>query len=241
MPETSNTEHRTPEGTALPKLTDRHTKFLTLYLNDCNMNASRAAKRAGYKNHQEGFRLLQREDVSLHLKAALESDAQVMGAGEIARRLTIQAREQANMEDFLRVSAVPRSFWVEARKHEPVRELAKRHGVHYEDLDSEDLMREFGADAVATTLDGETMILINTIETEVTIDWDAAREAGALSALAWLKKNKDGSVEYKLKDPTRAQELLGKMHKMFTEKVEHSGDIGMVIGIDIITPEGDDS
>jgi phage terminase small subunit len=217
-------EPKAPDGAALPKLSDKHQKFLTLYLTECAMNASKAARRAGYKNHSEGHRLLQREDISLHLKAALEGDAQVMGAGELARRLTLQAREQANMEDFLKVSTVPRTFWVDARRHEPVRELAKRLRVDVDDLDSTDMMHEFGADSVASTVDGDWMIRVNTIETEVTIDWEAAREAGALAALAWFKKNKDGSVEYKLKDPVKAQELLGRMHKIFVDKVEMTGN-----------------
>ncbi|GGR00212.1 terminase small subunit [Deinococcus ruber] len=220
-------ESAVPEGAALPKLSDKHAKFVRLYLGECNLNASKAARKAGYQNHAEGYRLLQREDVAAHVRAGLESEAQVMPAGEVMRRLSTLARQDADMADFVKVSNAVRTFWLDYRKHEPVHELAKKHGCDIDDLDAEDLMREFGADAVATTLDGDTMIRINSLETDVTIDWTAAVEAGALSAIQVLKKNKDGSIEYKLKDTVRALELLGKKYSLFTDRQEISGSVDL--------------
>ncbi len=49
----------------------------------------------------------------------------------------------------------------------------------------------------------------------------------------------DGDNPAKLTDRIKASELLGKAHGDFIERVEHSGDLG-VLGVNIIMPGGEE-
>lgn len=214
-------------------LNPRHKKFADFYLNECRLNASAAARRAGYKDHRQGWRIQRMPDVAAYIAAVMAESPDVMGAGEVAARLTIEARSTVDMDEFVTVAPTERTFWVPARDHEPVREYAKRKRVDVEDLDKYDLMNEFGASEVSETLDGEIMIKVATIRQDVVIDWAAAKAAGAISGMAVLKQNRDGSLEYRVKDPTKALQLLGQLHSMFTEKVEVGGKDGGPVQVQI--------
>ncbi|GAA5514782.1 hypothetical protein Dcar01_03543 [Deinococcus carri] len=239
------TEHRTP-NTEQPTaeelgaaLNPRHRKFADLYLNECRLNASAAARRSGYKDHRQGWRIVRLPDVAAYIAAVMAESPDVMGAGEVAARLTIEARSTVDMDEFVTVAPTERTFWVPARQHEPVREYAKRKRVDVEDLDKYDLMNEFGASEVSETLDGEVMIKVATIAQDVVIDWAAAKAAGAISGMAVLKKNRDGSLEYRVKDPTKALQLLGQLHDMFGQRQVHQNPDGSPIKFIVGVSEDD--
>lgn len=214
-------------------LSPKHRQFADIYLSN-GFNAAAAARAVDYKNPTEGPRLLRREDVGAYVRARqLE---QQLGPEYVRGRLEYFAA--SDMRDFLRIAPSERSYWVRADQHEEVREAAKRRGTTADALDNYDLAGIVGGENVAQTEHGELLVCIRRVDAEVLIDWRQAEQAQALGKVKKLKISKDGSVEFELHDPVRANELLGKVHKMFTEKVEHSGEIG-VIGIDIVPPEDD--
>lgn len=51
--------------------------------------------------------------------------------------------------------------------------------------------------------------------------------------MAVLKKNRDGSIEYRVKDTSKALEMLGRLHNMFTDKVQVSGADGGPVQVQI--------
>lgn len=67
-----------------------------------------------------------------------------------------------------------------------------------------------------------------------TLDLDKARRRGVLHLIKKVKYDKDGNPEIELLDPQKALELLGKHHKLFTDKVDvhHSGGLD-ITGDDI--------
>jgi len=67
---------------------------------------------------------------------------------------------------------------------------------------------------------------------------EAAAENGVLFAVDGLEYTQHG-LKWKRVDSVKALELIGKHHKLFTEKVEHSGTVDAIIGIDFIMPGGD--
>jgi len=214
-------------------LTGKQRKFADLYLGRCRLNASAAAREAGYGDHRTGWDLLRHAGVKAYIAARLEEQDDVMSRSEVAARLTLEARSVVDMDAFVTVAPTERTFWVPAREHEPVRELAKRKGCHVDDLDLYDLCGHFGEDQISRTGDGEILVRVATISQDVEIDWAAAKAAGAISGMAVLKKNRDGSIEYRIKDPTKTLELLGKLHNMFTDKVQISGDGGGPVQVQI--------
>lgn len=210
-------------------LKPQHKKFADYYLNDCKLNASAAARKAGYKDHRQGWRILRMADVAAYVAALMTATPDVMSAGEVAARLTIEARNTVDLDDYTSVAPTERSFWVPALEHEPVRELAKRKACHPDDLDLYDLEGHFGAENVSRTGDQETLIRVATIEQDVIIDWAKLKEAGGMSGLAMIKKNKDGSIEYRVKDPTKALQLLGQLHDLFGQRQVHQNPDGSPI------------
>ncbi|PJI55729.1 hypothetical protein CTI14_02290 [Methylobacterium radiotolerans] len=223
----ASTEHKPLTAEELgAALTAKERKFADLYVGPCKLNQSAAARGAGYKDHREGWALVRRPRVKAYIAALMAENEDVMSRAEVAMRLTLEARSIVDMDDFVHVAPTERSFWVPAREHEPVRELAKSKKLHVDDLDLYDLEGHFGADHVSQTGDGEKLVKVVTISQDVEIDWAAAKAAGAISGMAVLKKNRDGSIEYRVKDNTKALEMLGRLHNMFTDKVQVSGEAG---------------
>lgn len=214
-------------------LTPKQKRFADAYLGPCRLNASAASREAKYSDHREGWGLLRHPAVKAYIAARLDEQDDVMSRSEVAARLTMEARSVVDMDAFVTVAPTERTFWVPAREHEPVRELAKKKGCHPDDLDLYDIEGHFGADQVSRTGDGEILVRVATISQDVEIDWAAAKAAGAISGMAVLKKNKDGSIEYRIKDPAKTLELLGKLHNMFTDKVQISGDGGGPVQVQI--------
>lgn len=55
------------------------------------------------------------------------------------------------------------------------------------------------------------------------IDWDKVRAQGYL--VKKVRHNQGKNSEVELHDALSALQLIGKHHKLFTEKIEHSGEI----------------
>ena len=179
--------------------------------------------------------MLQREDISAYVRARLDEAG--LTTAEITRRLQYFA--EGDMRDFLTVAPSERSYWIRADQHEEVREAAKRRGTTADALDNYELAGILGSDRVAQTEDGVLMVCVREVDAEVIVDWRSAERLRALGRIKKIKIGKDGAVEFELHDPVRALELLGKAQKMFTDKVEHSGSVEGVIGIDFIMPGGE--
>ncbi|MFT2719726.1 terminase small subunit [Deinococcus sp. A31D244] len=231
MTQTNSTKSTAEElGAAL---TAKQKRFADAYLGPCRLNASAAAREAKYSDHREGWGLLRHAGVKAYIAARLEEQDDVMSRSEVAARLTLEARSVVDMDAFVQVAPTERTFWVPAREHEPVRELAKKKGCHVDDLDLYDLCGHFGEDQISRTGDGEMLVRVATISQDVEIDWAAAKAAGAISGMAVLKKNRDGSIEYRVKDTSKALEMLGRLHNMFTDKVQVSGADGGPVQVQI--------
>ncbi|ULH15996.1 terminase small subunit [Deinococcus sp. KNUC1210] len=210
------------EGAALPKLSPRHQTFVDSYLSN-GLNAAAADRDAKYTDYREGYRLLQREDVSTYVRMRLDEAG--FTVVEIAQRLRYFA--EGDMRDFLRVAPSERSYWVRADQHEEIREVAKRRGVLPNGLDNYDLAGIVGSENVAQTEDGVLMVCIRQVASEVVTDWRAAEQAQALGRIKKLKIGKDGTVEFELHDPTKALELLGRAQRMFVDRQEVSGSVDL--------------
>ena len=215
-------------------LQPKHRQFCDTYLTN-GLNALAAAREMGYKQQGEGHRLLQREDISVYVRARLDEAG--LTTAEITRRLQYFA--EGDMRDFLTVAPSERSYWIRADQHEEVREAAKRRGTTADALDNYELAGILGSDRVAQTEDGVLMVCVREVDAEVIVDWRSAERLRALGRIKKIKIGKEGAVEFELHDPVRALELLGKAQKMFTDKVEHSGSVEGVIGIDFIMPGGE--
>lgn len=228
MPETSNTEHRTPEGAALPtleelaeKLQVKHRQLVELYLQN-GLNISAAARVVGYRNPTEGHRIMRRPEVMAYRNALL-AERQLSKDAILAK---LEYLSEASMATFVRIAPTERSYWVRATEHEEVREFAKKRGVLPNGLDERDLSGMFGSDRVAQTEDGVLMVQIGVVEAEPIVDWRAAEQQQALGHIKKLKIAKNGTIEFELHDPVKPLELAGKAQKMFTDRVEMSGNGG---------------
>lgn len=209
-------------------LRPKHLALADIYL--CNgLNAAAAARELEYKNLTEGPRIVRRPDVKAYIDARLE-EAQ-LGKAHITARLRYFAG--GDMTDFVRVAPTERSYWVRADTHEAVQDLAKRRGVLPGDLDNYDLAGLMGSENIAQTEDGVLLVCIRKVEAEVIVDWRAVEKGHAMGRIKKLKTNKDGTVEFELYDAMRATELLGKAQKMFTDKVELSGNEGGPVQVQI--------
>lgn len=209
-------------------LQPKHRQFCDTYLTN-GLNALAAAREMGYKQQGEGHRLLQREDISVYVRARLDEAG--LTTAEITRRLQYFA--EGDMRDFLTVAPSERSYWIRADQHEEVREAAKRRGTTADALDNYELAGILGSDRVAQTEDGVLMVCVREVDAEVIVDWRSAERLRALGRIKKIKIGKEGAVEFELHDPVRALELLGKAQKMFTDKVELGGEGGGPVQVQI--------
>lgn len=139
------------------KLTNKQRQFINEYF-VCGMNASEAARRAGYKGKANVVGSLLLANVSIREKINHRLEQAQMSADEVLARLTDYAR--SDFSDFIDVQHGYTSF-----------DLAK------------------------------------------------AQEAGKLHLIKKFKITKTG-IELELHDPMRALELLGKHHRLLTDKIE---------------------
>lgn len=210
-------ETPTAPKSAYDQLTPKQKRFVDVYVD--TLSVREALRQAGYGD-TNGTTMRLRHAAAIEERLVLVA----MPKAEVAGRLTRHAR--ADMADFVRVSPVERTYWVRADLHPETGDLAVKRGTSADSLDELDLAGHYGADAVAQTQDGQLLVRVTQISSEVDIDWAGVEQAGQLGQIKRLKKNKDGSIEFELHDSVRALESLGRAHGMFTDKLEHSGPGG---------------
>lgn len=223
------------EGAALPSIEElgsrlqvRHRELVDIYLTN-GLNAKAAARQLKYKNPGEASRIMARPEVAAYRNAML-ADRQLSKDAILAK---LEYLSEASMANFVRIAPTERSYWVRATEHEEVRDAAKRRGVLPDALDEYDLAGLFGSERVAQTESGALIVQISTVEAEVIIDWRAAEQQQVLGHLKKLKLSKNGQVEFELHDAVKPLELLGKAQKMFTDRVEMSGNGGGPVQVQI--------
>ena len=229
---------KVPEGAALPKLSDKHTCFVEQYFL-CNMNASAAARACQYRNYREGSRLMARADIQAHIAARM---SQFMTGDEVLQRLTSLARTDG--AQFMRreeyevpvFEARPLQERIDHAQAKVARMLAIDPALLKRQVEEE--QGRIAGWEVELALDpGATYQKQVGTETRwrMVPSLEAAAENGVLFAVESAEYTQHG-LKFKRQDPVRALELIGKHHKLFTDKVEHSGSVE-VIGIDFIMPE----
>jgi hypothetical protein len=208
-------------------------------------NKRKAGEAAGYspagRNYLKHFK---RADVRAYIAARLADE--VMSADEVLARLSDRARLSGD-EFFVREPYDVAIY--EARPlQEKIDSLQARVGA-LNAIDPELLKSRIEA-AQTEIADLEVKLAL---DPDATFDYqigtetryrtvpslEAARENGVLQFVEGAEYGPNG-LKFKWTDPTKALELLGKHHKLFTEKVEHSGTVDHVIGIDFIVPGGDE-
>lgn len=94
--------------------------FVSHYL-DC-LNASEAARRAGYKRPmQEGWRLLRNAEIATAVEAGLSEKA--MGRTEVLTRLAEMAR--SDMREFIRFNEGTGDTWIDVSEEKPLHLIKK--------------------------------------------------------------------------------------------------------------------
>jgi len=225
-------------GAALPKLSDKHTYFVEQYFL-CNMNASAAARACQYRNYREGSRLMARADIQAHIAARM---SQFMTGDEVLQRLTSLARTDG--AQFMRREEYEVPVF-EARPLQERIDHAQAKVARMLAIDPALLKRQVEEEQ-GKIAGWEVELALNpgaTYQKQVGTEarWrmvpslEAAAENGVLFAVESAEYTQHG-LKFKRQDPVRALELIGKHHKLFTDKVEHSGSVE-VIGIDFIMPE----
>jgi len=225
MPE----QAKVSEGAALPKLSPRHAVFVEEYF-ICNMNASAAARACKYANHGEGWRLLQRADVSAHIAARM---AQFMSGNEVLQRLSALARTDGSQ--FMRREEYEVPVFEPHSLQEKIDNAQAKVGRMMA-IDPGLLKRQI-EDEQGKIAGWEVELALNpqaTYQKQVGTEprWrvvpslEAAAENGVLFAVESAEYTQHG-LKFKRQDPVKALELIGKHHKLFTDRTEHSGNIDL--------------
>lgn len=84
------------------KLTGKQQAFVDFYISTANLNAAKAARLAGYKNPAVvGCQNLKKLNIRAAIDAELEAKA--IPKNEVLARISMEARRQGTMSDFLRI------------------------------------------------------------------------------------------------------------------------------------------
>jgi len=231
-------------GAALPKLLPKHALFVEHYFAQA-LNAAAAARAAGYSPRDagnRGYRILQRPDVQAHIQARM---AQYMPADEVMQRLTSLARTDGSQ--FLKEEPYEVPVF-EARPLQEKIDLVNARIGQMNRIDPGMLKARIEA-AQAEIAELEVQLALDPdatyqkqvgteTRTRVIPSLETAAENGVLFAVESAEYTQHG-LKFKRQDPIKALELIGKHHKLFTDKVEHSGTVDAIIGIDFIMPGGD--
>lgn len=177
-------------------------------------NASEAARRAGYSEataQEQGSRLLKEPEIEEYIQSRISEVA--MQADEVLLRLADHAR--GSIEEFIDIGCD------EARLAEIEIELEK----------TKELARDGDLlDSVKADLRKEISRLIEVRERFLSqvyrLNLDKAERNGKLHLVKKLKQPEKGGVELELHDPQTALVHLGRHHKLFTDKMEHTGKDG---------------
>lgn len=186
-------------------LTAKRRLFVDCYI-ACGLNASEAARRAGYKEEnarQMGYEILQDADVKAEIEGRFSQSA--MSAKETLHRLKEQAT--GTIEDFVQI------------------------GIDYERLSAleEDLERTEGMHKNISLSDetrAQLLVQINDLkkriddvkEHDIRLDIEKAKAAGKLHLIKKLKPGQYG-MELELHDAHAALVDIGRAHKLFAERI----------------------
>jgi|GEM_PF-5596413 len=238
------------EPAQLPELKPKHARFVDAYF-EHHLNAAEASRACGYRDRAEGSRLLAREDVAAHVQARL--DAAGMTAAEVLARLTRLSR--GDMSDFLSVHERDEPVYENRPLVEKLTDIRRRIDALHQFRAQRDT--HLSQDQRATLSDKLARLLDQELDTELelALNPDATYQAkvgtrpvreliadpvkaAELQQLGLVKKFKyeDGRLEVELHDVVRTLELMGKRHKLFTDKIDVTGDVSasikFVVGVD---------
>jgi phage terminase small subunit len=210
-------------------LSPKHKLFVHQYF-ALNLNQVAAARAAGYKDPREGWRILQRPDVQAYVQARM---TQYMPADEVMQRLTALARTGG--DQFL----TEEEYVVPVYAALPLAQKMQSIQLRIEQMLKIDpeLLKSQIERASAEVADLEVQLALNpdaTYETQVGTEikkrivpsLEAAADHGVLFAIESVEYTQHG-LKFKRQDNVRALELIGKHHKLFTDKseVQHSGGL----------------
>lgn len=222
-------------------LNPRHLAFAEAYFR-LNFNGAAAARELEYRNPKEGPRLLARADVQAYIAARMRD---YMTGEEVMQRLTALARTDGSQ--FLKEEEYDVPVYEARPLQEKIDLLEAKVGqlmridpellkVQVERTQSEIASLEV---ELAMNPDATWQKQVGTeTRTRIVPSLEAAQRNGVLFAVESAEYTQHG-LKFKRVDPVKALELIGKHHKLFTEKVEHTGSVETVIGIDFIMPGGD--
>ncbi|WP_157445362.1 terminase small subunit [Deinococcus actinosclerus] len=216
-------------------LTDKHRMFVEHYFR-LNFNSSAASRATGYADHRQGWRILQRPDVQAYIQARM---AQYMPADEVMQRLTALARTDGSQ--FLKEEAYEVPVF-EARPLQEKIDLVNARIGQMNRIDPGMLKARIEA-AQAEIAELEVQLALDPdatyqkqvgteTRTRIIPSLETAAENGVLFAVESVEYTQHG-LKFKRQDPIKALELIGKHHKLFTEKVEHSGEGGGPVQVQI--------
>lgn len=222
-------------------LSPKHRQLAEAYLQTFSVAA--AGRLLGYSDRQNAHRAWKRDDVQAYIQARMASAC--MPADEVLARLSSYARvtgDQFTTEEEYEIPVFePRPLQekidlLEAKVGQLMRidpELLKRR-IEDTQLEIAGLEVELALNPDATY---QKQVGTET-RTRIVPSLEAAAENGVLFALESIEHGPNG-LKWKRTSSVEALQLIGKHHKLFTEKVEHSGSVDTVIGIDFIMPGGD--
>jgi phage terminase small subunit len=186
------------------------------------------------------------------VRAALELGFEQAGAGRnevLARTVDVM---RGTMDDFITIEEV------EYREQVPVPAFKAREAIRASIADAYDKMESAASDSVRqgwqkvindletreeglpdnpaelVTIDGPIRR-----QTIARIDLEKARRAGKMHLIRKLKSTERG-LEVELYSASDARELLGRHHKLWVDRIEHSGEVTQrVVGIEVVKPSDD--
>lgn len=216
-------------------LNPKHRALAEAYLQ--TFSVTRAGKLTTYKDASNAHRVYRRQDVQAYIQARMT--AACMTANEVLARLSVRA--SLSGDDFFE----EQEYEVPVYEARPLQEkidhleaqvgqmLAIDPGVLKDAIASR--QAEIATLSVQLALDPEATWQ-QQVGTEMKVrmvpSLEAAQRNGVLQFVEGAEFTKDG-LKFKWADPVRALELIGKHHKLFTEKHEHSGSVE-VLGIDYL-------
>lgn len=239
MTEAPNSELRTAEelGAALDP---KHRRLVEAYFRN-NFCKRHAARECGYAINTTGsganryYVIFRREDVKAYIAARLQEE--VMAADEVLALLSERAR--LNGEHFFEEQEYQVPVYEARPLQEKIDHLEAKVGqllridpemlkgqIEKTQAEIADLTVQLALDPDATW---QKQVRTET-RTRTVHSLEAAKKNGVLKFVESAEYTPNG-LKFKWTDPLKAQELVGKHHKLFTDRVEteHSG--GMTIQV----------
>lgn len=203
-------------------LTLKQRKFVEAYVGAANGNATKAAKQAGYSErsaHSVGHETLKKPEVREAIEARLAENT--LGRNEVLSRLSDIAR--GSLDDFIGVGAPDLSDEAEQLLSMFIDEadslFPELRGMGALPLGLPELLEQRREELQAL---GERLKEA-THSRPWRFDLERAEKAGLLHLIAEIGTTDGGATRLKLHDRVRALELIGKYHRLFVERQEHTG------------------